>query len=31
VVGGAPLQDLAALDDVRLVLQGGEVRVGQAA
>jgi imidazolonepropionase-like amidohydrolase len=31
VVGGDPLQDLAALDDVRLVLQGGEVRVGQAA
>jgi imidazolonepropionase-like amidohydrolase len=31
VVGGDPLQSLSALDDVRLVLQGGEVRVGQAA
>lgn len=31
VVGGDPLRDLAALDDVRLVLQGGEVRAGVAA
>jgi imidazolonepropionase-like amidohydrolase len=30
VVGGDPLQNLSALQDVRLVLQGGEVRVGAA-
>jgi imidazolonepropionase-like amidohydrolase len=31
VVGGDPLENLSALQDVRLVLQGGEVRVGSAA
>jgi imidazolonepropionase-like amidohydrolase len=31
VVGGDPLKDLSALQDVRLVLQGGEFRVGSAA
>jgi imidazolonepropionase-like amidohydrolase len=30
VVGGDPLLNLSALQDVRLVLQGGEVRVGAA-
>jgi imidazolonepropionase-like amidohydrolase len=31
VVGGDPVQNLSALHDVRLVLQGGEVRAGAAA
>ncbi|MDT7727624.1 MAG: hypothetical protein QOI21_4200 [Actinomycetota bacterium] len=31
VVGGDPLENLSALQDVRLVLQGGKVRAGSAA